>query len=237
MIQLKNACKVYDSRTSGRVHALRNVNLTIKDGEFVFIVGPSGAGKSTLLSLLLRIEKLSSGTITVDGQDIAKIKNRKIPDYRARFGVEFQDHKLFEKSTVYENVAFAMRAIGTPKSKIRPRVYRLLDILNLNDRADHFPAQLSGGEKQRVALARAIANNPRVLIADEPTANIDPNMSADVMRMLIQLCNPSRTVIVVTHDLKLVQKLGQRVIRIEDGEIVSDTPAVDTSVKAVAKNA
>lgn len=233
MIQLKNACKVYDSRTSGRVHALRNVDLTINDGEFVFIVGPSGAGKSTLISLLLRIEKLTSGTITVDGQDISKIPNRKIPDYRAKFGVEFQDHKLFDKSTVYENVAFAMRAIGTPSGKIKNRVYKLLDLVGLSDRVDHFPAQLSGGEKQRVALARAIANNPKVLIADEPTANIDPSMSAGVMHMLTQLCVGSRTVIVVTHDRKLVRTLGHRVICIEDGEIVSDTPAVTRGSRGV----
>lgn len=223
MIEFKHVCKSYELKgSSERVDALNDINLKISDGEFVFIVGPSGAGKSTIMKLLLHEETPTSGALIVNGADVGRLPNRKIPYYRRQFGIEFQDYKLFEKSTVYENIAFAMRAIGEPNRVIKQRVPKLLRLLSLSDRADHFPEQLSGGEQQRVSLARAMANNPRILIADEPTANIDPKMSLDVMNMLIQLNQGTRTVIVITHEKTLVDRFQKRVISLSQGEIADD---------------
>ncbi len=218
MIELKNVSKVYPNGTV----ALKNVNLTIEDESFVFIVGRSGAGKSTLLKLLLREEEVTEGTIRVDDYDLNSLKSRKVPFYRRKLGVVFQDFKLFEKSTVYENVAFAMRTVGEPNRIIKKRVPKLLALLNLEHRMNHFPSELSGGEKQRASMARALANNPRIIIADEPTANIDPKMSLEVMNMLIRLNSNGRTVIVITHDKELVDRFQKRVVVINDGMISED---------------
>lgn len=218
MIKFNNVSKVYGNGTV----ALKNINLTIEDESFVFIVGHSGAGKSTLLKLLLCEEEPTEGSIEVDDYDLNSLKSRKIPYYRRNLGIVFQDFKLFEKSTVYENVAFAMRAIGEPNSAIKNRVPKLLSLLGLSERMNNFPTELSGGEQQRVSLARALANNPKIIIADEPTANVDPDMSLDIMNLLIQLNQGGRTVIVITHDKELVDFFQKRVVIIEDGVIKED---------------
>ncbi|MCL2517363.1 MAG: cell division ATP-binding protein FtsE [Oscillospiraceae bacterium] len=218
MIEFKNVKKVF---LNGTV-ALDGVNLKINDGEFVFVVGASGAGKTTLVKLLLREEKITSGKLMVDEFDLAKIPNYKVPFYRRQIGVVFQDFRLFEKKTVFENVAFAMRVIGEPAKVIKRRVPTILKIVNLQDKFDCFPTELSGGEQQRVALARALANNPRTIIADEPTGNIDPNMSLEIMNLLIKIQKKNKTVIVVTHEEKLVDYFQQRVISLRDGRVIDD---------------
>lgn len=218
MIEFKNVCKKYPNGTL----ALDNVNLTINDGEFVFIVGESGAGKSTMLKTLFREEKISSGSLIVDGYDLKKIRNRKIPYYRRNLGIVFQDFRLFPDKTVFENVAFAMRAIGVPSRDINRRVPTILSIVNLQDKVKSFPRELSGGEQQRVALARALANNPSIIIADEPTGNIDPKLSLEIMNLLIKIHKHGKTVIVVTHEKNFVDYFQQRVITIKDGQVVDD---------------
>lgn len=218
MIEFKNVCKKYPNGTL----ALDNVNLTINDGEFVFIVGESGAGKSTMLKTLFREEKISSGSLIVDGYDLKKIRNRKIPHYRRNLGIVFQDFRLFPNKTVFENVAFAMRAIGVPSRDINRRVPTILSIVNLQDKVKSFPRELSGGEQQRVALARALANNPSIIIADEPTGNIDPKLSLEIMNLLIKIHKHGKTVIVVTHEKNFVDYFQQRVITIKDGKVADD---------------
>ncbi len=219
MIEFKNVRKVYEK--TGTV-ALDGVDLKIDDGEFVFIVGTSGAGKTTLTKLLLREEKITSGSLSVDEFDLRRIKNYKIPYYRRQLGVVFQDFRLFDNKTVYENVAFAMQVIGEPKRVIKHRVPAILSIVDLQDKANCFPRQLSGGEKQRVALARALVNNPRTIIADEPTGNIDPKMSLEIMNLLMKINKRGKTVIVVTHEKSLVDYFQQRVITIAEGKVVED---------------
>lgn len=218
MIEFKNVKKIYLNGTT----ALDGVNLRINDGEFIFIVGASGAGKSTLVKLLLREEKITSGKLTVDEFDLAKLPNFKVPYYRRQIGVVFQDFRLFQNKTVFENVAFAMRVIGEPAKVIKRRVPTILKIVNLQDKYDCFPTQLSGGEQQRVALARALANNPRTIIADEPTGNIDPNMSLEIMNLLIKIQKKNKTVIVVTHEKSLVDYFQQRVVQLRDGRVIDD---------------
>ena len=218
MIEFKNVCKKYPNGTL----ALDDVSLKIEDGEFVFIVGESGAGKSTMLKTLFREEKISSGTLIVDGYDLKKTPNRKIPYYRRNLGIVFQDFRLFPNKTVFENVAFAMRAIGVPTRDINRRVPTILSIVNLQDKAKSFPRELSGGEQQRVALARALANNPSIIIADEPTGNIDPKLSLEIMNLLIKIHKHGKTVIVVTHPKNFVDYFQQRVITIKDGHVVDD---------------
>ncbi len=202
--------------------ALDGVNLRIGDGEFVFVVGASGAGKSTLMKLMLREEKITSGDLIVDEFDLVKMPRRKVPYYRRQLGVVFQDFRLFPNKTVYENVAFAMRVIGEPTRVIKRRVPTILSIVNLQDKMDRFPAELSGGEQQRVALARAMANNPRIIIADEPTGNIDPQLSLEIMNLLVKIHKKNKTVIVVTHEKSLVDYFQQRVVTLKDGKIVDD---------------
>ncbi len=220
MIDFKNVSMVYANGTV----ALKNINLHIDKGEFVFIVGRSGAGKTTLMKLLLREEVPTEGTVTVNDEYVVnRLKNRKIPYYRRNLGIVFQDFKLFERSTAYENVAFAMRCVGTSERIIRERVPKLLTLVGLENRANSFPSQLSGGEQQRVSLARAIANNPKIIIADEPTANIDPQMSLDIMNCLLNLNARGRTVIVITHDMEFVKLADRRVVTITDGVVESDT--------------
>ena len=187
MIEFKNVSKTYD----GKNYVLKDVNLKIDDGEFVFIVGHSGAGKTTLTKLLLREERVSDGRLLINNFRLDKMREGKVPYLRRTMGVVFQDFRLFPKKTVYENVAFAMQVIGTPKREIQKNVPLFVEAVGLKDRIDAFPRQLSGGEKQRVALARALANNPSILIADEPTGNIDPEMSLDIMNLLIALIRNS----------------------------------------------
>jgi cell division transport system ATP-binding protein len=218
MIEFINVTKQY-SDTS----ALSNVSFHIDDGEFVFIVGHSGAGKTTLTKLLLREEKATEGKILVDGIDVTALSASRVPHYRRKLGMVFQDFRLFGDKTAYENIACIMRAVGTPGKEIRRRVPALLRTVSMEDKADHFPRELSGGEQQRVALARAIANNPDIIIADEPTGNIDPTMSLVIMNMLMKINHLlKKTVIVVTHDLDLVEYFGHRVIRLGEGKINSD---------------
>ncbi|MBQ4044128.1 MAG: cell division ATP-binding protein FtsE [Clostridia bacterium] len=218
MIEFKNAKKTYPNGT----HALNGVNLRIEDGEFIFIVGHSGAGKTTMMKLLLCEEKLSSGRLRVDDYDLSRLSRFRVPYYRRELGVVFQDFRLFPNKTVYENVAFAMQVVGTPNKMIRRRVPAILNTVNLGDKMKCFPRELSGGEQQRVALARALANNPKIILADEPTGNIDPEMSLEIMNLLLKINRLGKTVIVVTHEKNLVDYYKQRVVVLRDGAIVED---------------
>lgn len=218
MIEFQDVSMVYSNGTS----ALNGVNLKIEDGEFVFIVGKSGAGKTTLTKLLMREEKVTGGRLTVDNFRLDKMPRRRIPHLRRTMGVVFQDFRLFPNKTVYENVAFAMRVVGEKNSVIKQRVPFFLNLVELTDKADCFPTELSGGEQQRVAFARAIANNPKMVIADEPTGNVDPEMSKDLMDLLLRINKLGKTVIVITHDHYLVDQYKKRTLTIEDGQIVSD---------------
>ncbi len=218
MIKLSNVTKTYDNGTQ----ALKNVDLTIEDGEFVFIVGPNGAGKTTLTKLLLREETPTSGKIEVNGYELTKMKSRKVPYLRRTMGFVFQDHRLFPHMTVFENVAFAMHVIGEPRSVIGKRVYKFLKLVNLENQAHDYPNQLSGGEQRRIALARALVNNPQIVIADEPTSNSDPLMAYEMMELLKKINELGKTVIVITHDMKLVQYYHKRVVTITDGVIADD---------------
>ena len=227
MIEFKNVVKEYAD-----IKALDGVSFTVRDGEFVFIVGHSGAGKTTVKKVLLRQEKVTSGQILVDGIDITKLPERAIPFYRRKIGMVFQDFRLFQDKTAYENVAFAMRVVGTPGKEIKQRVPALLRIVNMEAKAGHRPGELSGGEQQRIALARAIANNPDIIVADEPTGNVDPKMSLDIMHMLLRINRKlGKTVLVVTHEKKLVDTLGQRVINISHGHVTGDRPPVASEVQ------
>lgn len=220
MIELQNVKKIYPNGTV----ALDSINLKIEDGEFVFMVGASGAGKSTMLKLLMREELPTDGKILVDGKDITRAKAREIPYYRRKLGVVFQDFRLFNKMTVYENIAFAMRTTGWTNKEIKARVPLILHIVSLDGKQDRYPDQLSGGEQQRVALGRALANNPSYIIADEPTGNIDPGLSFEIMSLLVKIRKMGKTVIVVTHEKDLVDYFGQRVVTISNGKIISDRP-------------
>ncbi|MBR6916599.1 MAG: cell division ATP-binding protein FtsE [Clostridia bacterium] len=218
MIEFRNVKKHYPNGTV----ALDGVDLRVEDGEFVFIVGRSGAGKTTMMKLLLREEKASSGEIIVGDYNLMKLRNYKVPHYRRELGVVFQDFRLFKDKTVYENVAFAMQVVGTPAKLIKRRVPAILNTVNLPDKGKNFPSELSGGEQQRVALARALANNPKIIIADEPTGNIDPKMSIEIMNLLMKINKLGKTVIVVTHEKALVDYYKQRVVMLRDGKIIED---------------
>ena len=218
MISFQNVSMVYPNGTA----ALNNVTLNIKDGEFVFIIGKSGAGKTTLTKLLLCEERVTGGTLTVNNFKLNKLPQRKIPYLRRTLGVVFQDFRLFKKKTVYENIAFTLRVIGEDPRIIRKRVPYFLNVVDMTDKADRFPDELSGGEQQRVAFARALVNNPKIIIADEPTGNVDPEMSREIMDLLVRINKLGKTVIVVTHEKDLVDEYRHRVITIKDGEIVSD---------------
>ena len=218
MISFQNVSMVYPNGTA----ALNNVTLNIKDGEFVFIIGKSGAGKTTLTKLLLCEERVTGGTLTVNNFKLNKLPQRKIPYLRRTLGVVFQDFRLFKNKTVYENIAFTLRVIGEDPRIIRKRVPYFLNVVDMTDKADRFPDELSGGEQQRVAFARALVNNPKIIIADEPTGNVDPEMSREIMDLLVRINKLGKTVIVVTHEKDLVDEDRHRVITIKDGEIVSD---------------
>ena len=218
MISFQNVSMVYPNGTA----ALNNVTLNIKDGEFVFIIGKSGAGKTTLTKLLLCEERVTGGTLTVNNFKLNKLPQRKIPYLRRTLGVVFQDFRLFKNKTVYENIAFTLRVIGEDPRSIRKRVPYFLNVVDMTDKADRYPDELSGGEQQRVAFARALVNNPKIIIADEPTGNVDPEMSREIMDLLVRINKLGKTVIVVTHEKDLVDEYRHRVITIKDGEIVSD---------------
>ena len=218
MIHLKNVSKVYPNGTE----AINNISLDINKGEFVFIVGPSGAGKSTFLKLLIHEEKATFGKISVNGYDLIKIKNRKVPYLRRTMGIVFQDFRLIDKMNVYDNIAFAMRAIGEPERKIKKRVNSVIELVGLSGKEKCRPNELSGGEQQRVSLARALVNKPELIIADEPTGNIDPKMSFEIMKKLVEINNRGTTVIVVTHEHELVREFGGRIIIINGGTVERD---------------
>ena len=202
--------------------ALNNVDLLIEPGEFIFLIGPSGSGKSTFLSLVLREYKPTTGSITVDGMQLEKLHDRSVPKLRRKIGVVFQDFRLLNNRTVKQNVGFALDVIGVPRKEQHEKIEHILATVGLNELADRFPHQLSGGEQQRVAIARACVNQPTVLIADEPTGNLDPETSAEIMRTLDQINRFGTTVIVATHDAAIVDGMRRRVIELAKGEVIRD---------------
>ena len=218
LIEMKGVAKKYHRSTT----ALRDINVSINPGEFVYIVGPSGAGKSSFIKLLYREEKVSAGTLKVGDFNLTKMKKRQIPILRRSIGVVFQDYKLLPKKTVFENVAYAMQVIGEKPREIKKRVPEVLELVGLKHKMRSFPDQLSGGEQQRVAIARAIVNNPKVLIADEPTGNLDPEISWEIMQLLERINLQGTTVLMATHNKQIVDNLRHRVIAIEEGRIVRD---------------
>jgi cell division transport system ATP-binding protein len=215
---MRNVCKTYDT---GAV-ALDHVNLDIEKGEFVFIVGASGAGKSTFIKMLFREELPSSGKLVVDGHDVVGMAREEIPYLRRGLGVIFQDYRLLPDKTVFENVAFAMQVIEAPRRIMQRSVNAVLDVVGLRDKYRSFPSQLSGGEQQRVAIARAIVNDPSIVIADEPTGNLDPETSWDIMDIFQRINKAGTTIVMATHDRNIVDAMKKRVIAIEDGRIVRD---------------
>jgi cell division transport system ATP-binding protein len=202
--------------------ALLDVTLVIPEGDFVFLVGPSGAGKSTLIKLLVRDEKATTGTVQVAGHDLGRMKKRDVPLLRRRIGIVFQDFRLLPRKTVYENVAFALEVTGTPRSAVRPAVDRVLALVGLTGQATQRPEQLSGGEMQRTAIARAMVHDPRLIIADEPTGNLDPLISWEIIQLLLRINEMGTTVLMATHDAEVVTALRRRVVALEDGRIVRD---------------
>ena len=221
LIEFKNVSKIYEDTNT---KALNNLDITIENGEFVFIVGASGAGKSTFLKLMMREEVSSSGSININGYDLNNMKKRDIPYFRRTLGIVFQDFRLIPTMNVYDNIAYAMRVIGAREGEIRKRVPYLLGLVGLSSKARSKPNQLSGGEQQRVALARSLANNASMIIADEPTGNIDPRMSYEIVDLLDHINSEGTTIIMVTHDYHLVKTFNHRVITIKNGEIESDYP-------------
>lgn len=219
MIEFQNVYKTYD----GDNDALHDLNLHIDDGEFAFIVGASGAGKSTFLKLIMREQVPSSGEVIVNNYRLSRLKRKQVPYFRRTMGIVFQDFRLIDTMTVFDNVAFSMRVIGKTRREIRRRVPYVLQLLDLQDKADRYPPSLSGGEQQRVGLARALVNNPSLIIADEPTGNVDPQMSHDIVNLLTEINEKGTTVLMVTHEHELVQQFDHRVITLQDGRIVSDT--------------
>ena len=218
MIDFKNVTMVYETGTK----ALQGVDLHVDDGEFVFLVGPSGSGKSTIIKLLTAELHPTKGTVHVNGYELEKIKKKQIPFMRRTVGVIFQDFRLIEKKTVFENVAFAMRVIGAPEREIRKRVPYILKLVGLEEKAKRLPDELSGGEQQRVAIARALINNPSTIIADEPTGNLDPARSLEIMLLLEQINALGTTVMIVTHEADMVNRFHRRVVAIDQGKVVSD---------------
>lgn len=221
MIEFKNVYKKYDNGTE----ALKNVNLRIERGEFVFIVGASGSGKSTFLKTIMREEVPTSGTIMINNYDLTQMTNKEIPYFRRTMGIVFQDFRLIPNMTVYDNVAFAMRVIGASEKEIRKRVPYVLSLVGLQNKARSMPNEISGGEQQRVALARALVNNANTIIADEPTGNIDPEMSYEIVDLLNHINENGTTIIMVTHEHELVKQFNHRIVVIDHGTVVSDTAA------------
>lgn len=221
MIQFRQISKQYND--SAKTMALDGIDLSINDGEFVFIVGDSGAGKSTLVKLLMGMERPTSGTILVDGKNVGQMDRKKLPIFRRRFGCIFQNFQLLKDFNVYENVAFAQRVIGTKRRNMKKRVPKALAAVGLEDKLKSYPSQLSGGEQQRVAIARAVVNGPLYLIADEPTGNLDQSNTEEVMALLDSFNRTGTTVIVITHDAQMVEKMQKRVVELKGGKIISDT--------------
>ena len=218
MIYLEDVNKTYETGSK----AVRGINLHIDAGEFVFIVGNSGSGKSTLIKLLLKELEPTSGSIVVDGLDITKMKRKKIPTYRRNLGVVFQDFRLLKDRNIYDNVAFAQRIIAAPSREIKRRVPEILNMVGLAGKYKSYPGQLSGGQQQRVAIARALVNKPAILLADEPTGNLDPKNSWEIMNLLDEVNRQGTTVVVVTHNREIVDQMKKRVIAMKSGKIVSD---------------
>lgn len=218
IIEMKNVFKKYKNGTI----ALQGLSVSIDSGEFVYVVGPSGAGKSTFIKLIYREEKATSGEVRVADFDLMKLKNRQVPLLRRKIGTVFQDYKLLTNKTVYENVAYAMEVIGKRPYEIKKRVAEVLELVGLRHKASVFPNQLSGGEQQRVAIARAIVNTPKVLIADEPTGNLDPENSWEIMKILERINTQGTTVVMGTHNSQIVNTIRHRVLTIENGRIVGD---------------
>lgn len=218
MIKMENVEKTYPKG----VKALRDMSVSIEDGEFVYVIGASGSGKSTFAKLLIREEKMTKGKMTVCGYDLAKIRNKDIPKLRRQIGVVFQDYRLLENRTVFENISYALEVIGTNPDEIKSRVMEALVQVELESKADHKPTELSGGEQQRVGIARAIVNKPKVLIADEPTGNLDPKTALEIMRLFYRINLTGTTIIMVTHNRSIVNKVHNRVIEIKNGTLVGD---------------
>lgn len=221
MISIKNVSKKYKNGT----HALHDINLTVEDKEFAYIVGSTGSGKSTLIKLLNGEELPTSGTIDVNGTRVDKLRFSKVPLYRRNIGVVFQDYRLLPRKTVFENVAFALEVVNMPKAKLRQRVRDVLKLVDIADKSSAFPSELSGGQQQRVAIARAIANKPSILIADEPTGNLDPKKSDEIISLFEKINEEEdTTILIVTHDVEIVRNHPKRMIKIESGNVVADLP-------------
>jgi len=218
MIQMYNVVKAYPNG----VEALRGINLAIKKGEFVFLVGPSGAGKTTLMRLVYRDELPTSGHVVIDGRNIERLHESRVPYLRRSVGVVFQDFKLIESKSIHDNVAFALRVTGAGTDEVQVKTARALDLLGLKHKATLSPSQLSAGEKQRVCIARALVNDPAILVTDEPTGNLDPELSLDIMRILVEINNRGTTVIMATHNMGLVDQFAKRVVHLVAGKVLSD---------------
>ena len=218
MIEFNEVTKSYSVGT----HALNGVTMQIEDGEFAFLVGPSGSGKSTIMKLITGELKPTSGTVHVNGYSLERIRKREIPFLRRTLGVVFQDFRLIDTMTVYDNAAYAMRVIGAQEKEIRERVPYVLELVGLETKSRRHPNELSGGEQQRLAIARALVNNPSTIIADEPTGNLDPARSLEIMSLLQEINNLGATILVVTHEKDLVERFGKRVIAIDEGKVISD---------------
>jgi cell division transport system ATP-binding protein len=218
MISLQRVTKVYRNGVS----ALEDVSVEIDKGEFVFVVGPSGSGKSTMIRLLLKMEEATHGQVFVAGKNLSRVTSFKVPHLRRNIGTVFQDYKLLQDKTAFENVAFALEVIGKPKHVIDQRVPEILEYVGLGDKLNAFPDELSGGEQQRVSIARACVNRPLVLLADEPTGNLDPNTSVDIMRLLDKVNRIGTTVLMATHDQAIVDAMRKRVIELDKGKVVRD---------------
>ena len=219
MIRLKDVEMEYENGT----RAIKGITLTIEDGEFVFLVGPSGSGKSTMIKLLTGEVEPTAGRIMINGCSASNIRGKQIPLMRRTLGIIFQDFRLIEKKTVYDNLAFVMRAVGTSPKEIKKRIPYVLQLVGLEDKGDYYPTELSGGEQQRVAIARALVNNPDTIIADEPTGNLDPERSLELMDLLVKINELGTTVVVVTHAKDLVDRFGKRVVTIESGVVINDS--------------
>ncbi len=217
-IKFKNVEKTYKNG----VNAVYDMNLDIKKGEFVFVIGASGSGKSTLIKMLYREERPTKGEIFVGGVNVAKVKNNKVYKLRRKIGIVFQDYKLLPKLTVYENVAFALEIYGLPTNEVKRKVLKAIDLVGLKQRTKSYPNQLSGGEQQRVAIARAIVNSPKLLICDEPTGNLDPDTSLEVMKVIEKINDLGTTVVMATHDREMVNKMKKRVVLLDKGKLVKD---------------
>lgn len=218
MIKLENVTKVY----KGEVAALRGANCDIQKGEFVFLVGPSGSGKSTMIRLLNKQEEPQEGRIFVAGKDIAELSSWKVPYLRRNIGCVFQDYKLLSNKTVYQNVAFALEVIGRPRHVVKTQVPAILELVGLSKKQKNFPEELSGGEQQRVSIARAFVNRPLILLADEPTGNLDPTTSVGIMRLLDRINRTGTTVVMATHDRSIVDTMRRRVVELDRGTIIRD---------------